>query len=112
MSKTKKTPEAAGDAEPMTTERIRKAMKAAGYESVDFVHKNILVEKPNAMRDAVGNKEVEPMSVQDIILAPGLLTKDGNWPAIQVAKTMAIRFREFQLCGAELILRDVVDIQD
>lgn len=111
MSKSKKTPDAAESAAPMTTARIAEAMKSAGYESVRFVPKNILVEIQGGSRDANGNKAVEPMSVHDVILAPGLLTQDGNWSAIQIAKDLAIRFREFQLCGSELILRDVRDLQ-
>ncbi len=96
---------------PMTMARVVEAMKAVGYESVEFVGKNIQVEIPGAARDRTGNRQVQPLSVHDVILAPGLLTADGNWPAIKVAVELPLNFREFQLVGADLILRDVRDLQ-
>lgn len=98
--------------QPMTKARITEAMKAIGYESVTFVGKNILVEIPGSERDRDGNRAVRPMSVHDILLSPGTILVDGNWPAIKTAGGLRLKFREFQLAGEDLILRDVEDIQE
>lgn len=97
---------------PMTMARVVEAMKAVGYESVDFVGKNIQVEVPGSPRDRNGNRQVQPISVHDVLLGPGMLTAEGNWPAIKVAVELPLNFREFQLVGTELILRDVRDLQE
>ncbi len=112
MSKTKKTPEPSAAVEPMPCASVEKAMTAAGYATVRFVGKNIRYEKPGGKRDAMGNKEVELMSVHDVVVSPGLLTKDGNWPALDVVRKLGLHVRETQLFGDELFLRDVVGLKD
>lgn len=113
LSKPTKPPKAPKlDPSQISLVDIEEAMTAAGYESVRFNAKNIQIEVTGGKRDRLGNKEVMPISVHDVVLAPGMLTTDGNWPAIGVASELALSFREIQLAGTELILRDVRDLKE
>lgn len=112
---TQKTPKTGKHTVPaaITVSAIKEAMTAVGYESFRAMNKIIKIEVPGGKRDRLGNKRVAPISVHDIVLAPGALTNgDGEWPAVQVATDLLLAYSDIQLFGTGLVLRDVRDLQE